>query len=174
MEEQQAALKQREAAQARLVAAQQAAAAAAAVAGKRGDDGGHALTKDELQDMLKEFAPGLEFDSAVEDVLLEIVDDFVDTVLDHSLMLAKHRGSEEIEPKDVLMHLERQWDMYIPGYSGEEVRQYPQKRLDLHANRMAAVRRSVAAATAAQNEAKKQAKLAAERAAKKSGDAEGA
>jgi len=172
-EELQAQLRQRAEAQARLVAAQQAAAASAAVAGKR-DEGGHAIAKGELQQMLKELAPDLEFDEDVQEVLLEMTDDFVDTVLEHASMLAKHRGSEQVEVKDVLLHLDRQWDMHIPGYSGEEVKKFPQKRLETHAKRMAAVRRTVAAANAAQLEAKKQAKLAAERAAKKGGDAEDA
>ena len=144
------------------------------MAGKRSDEGGHSIGKAELQQMLKELAPELEFDEDVQEVLLEITDDFVDTVLEQASILAKHRGSEEIEVKDVLLPLERQWDMHIPGYSGEEVKKFPQKRLDLHSKRMAAVRRTVAAANAAQIEAKKQAKLAAERAAKKGGDAEDA
>lgn len=171
-EELAAQIKQRAEAQARLAAAQ-AAAAASAAAGKKGDDG-HALSKQDIEEMIKEYAPGETFDPEVQDMLLEIADDFVDNVLEHSARLAKHRGSETLEPQDVLLHLERHWDIHIPGYGGEEVRQFPEKELGVHARRMAAVRRSVAQANAAQMEQQKQARLAAERAAKaKGGDAAG-
>jgi transcription initiation factor TFIID subunit 12 len=61
--------------------------------------------------------------------------------------------------------------MHVPGFGGEEVPKFPSKRgSETHAKRLAAVRRSVAAATAAQNEQRKQARLAAERAARKGGD----
>lgn len=166
-----AQMEKRAAAQARLAAAQAAAAASAAAAKKKTDDGGHAISKDELQELLKEFAPGESFEPEVEEMLLEITDDFVDNVLEHAARLARHRGSEAVEPKDVLLHLERQWDMHIPGYGGEEVPKYTEKQsVETHSRRLAAVRRSVAAATAAQNEQRKQARLAADRATKGKGD----
>ena len=166
-----AQMEKRAAAQARLAAAQAAAAASAAAAKKKTDDGGHAISKDELQELLKEFAPGESFEPEVEEMLLEITDDFVDNVLEHAARLARHRGSEAVEPKDVLLHLERQGDMHIPGYGGEEVPKYTEKQsVEPHSRRLAAVRRSVAAATAAQNEQRKQARLAADRATKGKGD----
>ena len=152
-------------AQARIAAAQAAAAASAALSKKAGEDGGHALTKSDLQAMLKEFAPDETFDPEVEDMLMSVADDFLDTVLEHSIQLAKHRGGDTLEPQDVLLHFERHWDMHIPGFEGEEVRAYPEKKnVDAHASRLAAVRRTVAAASAAANNQRKQARLAAERA----------
>lgn len=164
-------MRQKHEAQKRLAAAQAAAAASAAVAGKKTEDGGHAISKEELQDLLKEFAPDETFEDGIEELLLEITDDFVDNLLDHAVQLAKHRGSDSVEPKDVLLHLERHWDMHVPGFGGEEVPKFPSKRgSETHAKRLAAVRRSISAATAAQNEQRKQARLAAERAARKGGD----
>lgn len=36
--------------------------------------------------------------------------------------MAKLRGASSLEPKDVLVVLERQYNMRIPGYSTDEVR----------------------------------------------------
>ena len=66
--------------------------------------------------------------SKTQELLLEITDDFVDNLLDHAVQLAKHRGSDSVEPKDVLLHLERHWDMHVPGFGGEEVPKFPFKR----------------------------------------------
>jgi len=171
-EQRAAQIQQMAEAQARIAAAQAAAAASAALSKKAGDDAGHALTKAELQLMLKEFAPNETFDPEVEDMLMVVADDFLDSVLEHSIQLAKHRGGDTLETQDVLLHLERHWDIHIPGFEGEEVRAYPEKKdAGPHATRLAAVRRTVAAATAASNAQRKQARLAAERA--KKGEVEG-
>ena len=64
-------MRQKHEAQKRLAAAQAAAAASAAVAGKKTEDGGHAISKEELQGLLKEFAPDETFEDGVEELLLE-------------------------------------------------------------------------------------------------------
>ena len=49
--------------------------------------------------------------------------------------------------KDIALHLERAWDMVIPGYDGEELREYrAPAEVVAHKRRMADVRRAVAAA----------------------------
>ena len=79
-------MRQKHEAQKRLAAAQAAAAASAAVAGKKTEDGGHAISKEELQGLLKEFAPDETFEDGVEELLLEITDDFVDNLLDETYL----------------------------------------------------------------------------------------
>lgn len=57
-------------------------------------------------------------------VLMHIADDFIENVISSSCDLAKHRHSDTLEVKDVQMHLERAWNMWIPGFGSEDIRPY--------------------------------------------------
>ena len=58
-------------------------------------------------------------------LLVQIADDFIDNVVNNAAQLAKHRKSSNIEVKDVQVHLERSWNMWIPGFgSSEEPKPY--------------------------------------------------
>jgi histone H3/H4 len=50
-------------------------------------------------------------------VLLELADDFLENLISAGSVLAKHRGSDVLEVRDVALHMERAWDMRLPGYS---------------------------------------------------------
>lgn len=57
-------------------------------------------------------------------VVLEIADEFIDSVVRYGCQLAKHRKSERLEVRDLALHLERAYGMRIPGFGIEgEVRQ---------------------------------------------------
>lgn len=61
-----------------------------------------------------------------------------------SCQLAKHRGSDTLEAKDVQLHLERNWNIRVPTSGRDEVRTAkPQRASDSHKNRMAAVQKDV-------------------------------
>ena len=83
----------------------------------------------------------------VEELLLDVGDDFLEHVAAGSAALARHRGSAMLEASDVRLHVERVWGMPLPGHGAEEVE--PMRvaaETEAHRARLAAVRRTAAAA----------------------------
>lgn len=58
-----------------------------------------------LQDLVREVDPNEQLDEDVEDVLLQMADDFVDSAITAGCLLAKHRKSTTVEVKDLQLHL---------------------------------------------------------------------
>ncbi|KAK9380297.1 transcription initiation factor TFIID subunit A-domain-containing protein [Kockiozyma suomiensis] len=61
-------------------------------------------------------------DGDVEELLLDLADEFVTSVASFSCRLAKHRKSSTLDVKDVQLHLERNWNIRVPGYNADEIR----------------------------------------------------
>lgn len=103
------------------------------------------LGKRSLQELLQTIDPNERLDPDVEDVLLDFADHFVETVTQFACELAKHRKSDTLEAKDVLLNLERNWQITIPGFGGDEYKAYKRPMvIDAHKQRLAMVRRSQA------------------------------
>eukprot|EP00887_Chlorella_sp_A99_P000527 scaffold17.g527.t1 len=67
--------------------------------------------------------------------------EFVGGAAAFAAAMAKRRGSEAVEPADLLLYFERAWNIQIPGYSEGEVRPYRRPKVsETHRQRMAAVR----------------------------------
>ncbi|XP_015230660.1 PREDICTED: transcription initiation factor TFIID subunit 12 [Cyprinodon variegatus] len=76
-------------------------------------------------------------------MLLQIADDFIESVVTAACQLARHRKSNTLEVKDVQLHLERQWNMWIPGYGSDEIRQFKKAcTTEAHKQRMALIRKT--------------------------------
>nr|CAG4636646.1 EOG090X0HZC [Eubosmina coregoni]SVE70163.1 EOG090X0HZC [Eubosmina coregoni] len=107
------------------------------------------LTRGRLQDLVREVDPNEQLDEEVEELLLQIADDFIESTVNSACQLAKHRAGQGVGPKaldvtDVQMHLERQWNMWIPGFGTDELRPYKRAPItEAHRQRMALIRKQM-------------------------------
>ncbi|KAK0547701.1 Transcription initiation factor TFIID subunit 12 [Tilletia horrida] len=72
------------------------------------------LNKRKVQELVGEIDAGEQLEDDVEDLLLEIADEFIESVTHFACKLAKHRRAEKLEVKDVQLHLERNWNIRVP------------------------------------------------------------
>lgn len=63
------------------------------------------LTRGRLQDLVREVDPNEQLDEEVEELLLQIADDFIESTVNASCQLAKHRQAQSLDVTDVQMHL---------------------------------------------------------------------
>merc|ERR1719245_2789010 len=115
------------------------ATSGAGVAGASGKSSGdEVLDKKRLQELVKEVDPLEQLDEDVEEMLLQIADDFIDNVVTSACQIAKHRKANTVEVKDVQLHLERNWNMWIPGFGSEELKPFKKSATtEAHKQRLA-------------------------------------
>lgn len=105
------------------------------------------ISKRSIQELVAQIDPTERLDPAVEDILVDIAEDFVESITTSACSLAKHRKSTTLEAKDILLHLDRNWNMTLPGFMGDEIKCYKKPSVnDIHKERLAAIRKSVATA----------------------------
>ncbi|XP_074379099.1 transcription initiation factor TFIID subunit 12 [Apium graveolens] len=120
--------------------------AAAAVVGSAGESCSRILSKRSIQELVAQIDPSETLDPEVEDILVDIADEFVESITTFGCSLAKHRKSNTLEAKDILLHLERNWNMTLPGFSGDEIKGYRKPSAsDIHRERLSAIKRSMLA-----------------------------
>jgi len=75
-----------------------------------------------IQDLVSSVDPNVKIDMEVEELLLTIADEFIDSVTNFGCRLAKHRGGDTLEVRDLQLHLERNHNIRIPGFASDETR----------------------------------------------------
>ncbi|WCJ34335.1 Transcription initiation factor TFIID subunit 12 [Euphorbia peplus] len=104
------------------------------------------LSKRSIHDLVSQIDPSEKLDPEVEDILVDIADDFVESITAFGCSLAKHRKSETLEAKDILLHLERNWNLSLPGFSSDEIKTFRKPLInDVHKERLAAIKKSILA-----------------------------
>ncbi|KAB7504984.1 Transcription initiation factor TFIID subunit 12 [Armadillidium nasatum] len=82
------------------------------------------ISKQRMAELVREVDPNEQLDEDVEELLMSIADDFIESTVNAACRLAKHRGSRTLEVKDIQMYLEKNWHMWIPGFGTEELKPY--------------------------------------------------
>lgn len=91
------------------------------------DNGGRVLTKRKLTELVNTIGADegdgkTTIDGDVEELLLDLADEFVNSVTTFACRLAKHRKTDSVDLRDVQLHLERNWNIRIPGHAMDEIR----------------------------------------------------
>ncbi|CAG8533773.1 10933_t:CDS:2 [Paraglomus occultum] len=98
------------------------------------------LSKLKIQQLLGQIDPKERLEPEVENILLEIADEFIESVGSFACLLAKHRKSDTLEVKDLQIHLERNWNIRIPGFASDEIRSARKPTTaTAHQNKIAAI-----------------------------------
>lgn len=118
------------------------------------------IGKNKLQELVNQIDPRYALDHEVEEVifintcivlkkcvqlLLEVADEFIETVTTIGCNLAKHRNSEQLEAKDLQLHLEKDWGIKVPGTTDFNSPLHTFRRtpmLDSHKQRLGLTRRA--------------------------------
>ncbi|XP_018022889.1 transcription initiation factor TFIID subunit 12 [Hyalella azteca] len=102
------------------------------------------VNRSRLTELVREVDPNEQLDEEVEEALLAIADDFIESSVNAACRLAKHRGARTLDVRDLHMYLERSWHMWIPGFGTEELRPYKRApTTEAHKQRMALIRKAV-------------------------------
>ncbi|KAG8288252.1 transcription initiation factor TFIID subunit 12 [Homalodisca vitripennis] len=102
------------------------------------------LTRPRLQELVREVDATEQLDEEVEEILLQLADDFVESTVNAACLLAKHRKCNTIDVKDVQLHLERNWNMWLPGFGTDELRPYKRSTVtEAHKQRLALIRKAL-------------------------------
>ncbi|XP_020581415.1 transcription initiation factor TFIID subunit 12 isoform X2 [Phalaenopsis equestris] len=108
------------------------------------ETGNQILSKRGIQELLAQIDPCEKLEPEVEDVLMEIADEFVDSITTAACSLAKHRRSTALEAKDIVLYVERNWNMTLPGFGGDDIKLYKKPHTtDIHKERLAMIKKSM-------------------------------
>lgn len=79
------------------------------------------LGKRNLSSLLGTIDPSEKLDPEVEDVLLDVADEFIESVVNFSCRLAKHRKTDTLGVEDVKMVLDKEWNIRVMGFADDKI-----------------------------------------------------
>lgn len=98
--------------------------------------------KQRLQDLVNEVDPDEQLDEDVEQILIEIADEFIENVVSSSCAIAKHRNSSTLDVDDVKLYLDRKFKLWVPGF-GDNPQRPKSFTSEAHRQRMALIASTV-------------------------------
>ncbi|KAJ8922647.1 hypothetical protein NQ315_007679 [Exocentrus adspersus] len=102
------------------------------------------LSKQRLQDLVRETDQTLNLEEEVEEIILNYVDEFIDRCLNGAASIAKNRHVNTIEVKDVQQFLNRNYSMWTPGFGTDELKPYKRSlTTEAHKQRIALIRKTL-------------------------------
>uniref|UniRef100_A0A0N5AR07 Transcription initiation factor TFIID subunit 12 n=1 Tax=Syphacia muris TaxID=451379 RepID=A0A0N5AR07_9BILA len=81
------------------------------------------LEKDALETLIKSVDPFETVEDDVSDALKQLVEEFVDEVIEQTARVARHRGSTRLESKDVRYVLEKRFKIFLPAQAVHNIQQ---------------------------------------------------
>ncbi|CAK8571400.1 unnamed protein product [Lathyrus sativus] len=108
------------------------------------------LGKRSIHELVNQVDPLEKLDPEVADILGDIAENFLESIIRSGCSLAKHRKSTTLEAKDILLHLEKNWNITLPGFGGDEIKNYRKPlSTDIHKERIGAIKKSMVVTEAA-------------------------
>ncbi|GFP97069.1 transcription initiation factor TFIID subunit 12 [Phtheirospermum japonicum] len=90
------------------------------------------VSKRSIQELVNQIDPSEKLDPEVEDILVDIAEDFVESVM------------ESLNFQLYPLESERNWNMTLPGFGGDEIKTYKKPTVsEVHRERLAAVKKSI-------------------------------
>lgn len=102
------------------------------------------FSKARLQELVREIDPTQQLDDDVEEALLQVADDFLENSMNTACRFAEHRKGTVVEARDVQLHLQQTWKLWVPGF-GHNTDFQQQMRTggsEVHKQRMAVIRKA--------------------------------
>ncbi|VVC38307.1 Histone-fold,Transcription initiation factor TFIID, subunit 12 [Cinara cedri] len=106
---------------------------------------GTVLTRTRLRELINEVDPNEQLDLEVEDLMMQLSDDFIEEIIKGACSFSKHRKSNIVEAQDVQIYLDRYTNIQIPSYNTHELK--PNKKApktEAHRQRMALIKKTIA------------------------------